>query len=105
MRTIKVSNKSTPWLTTEFKNLPGQEISLRMQLLKNSAIIMESYEQIRNKVNNLNKKLKREYFSKKVACNNGNLKGTWKAINLLLNKRSKTTKYCQPRSRWSGCSG
>ena len=52
---------------------------------------MESYKQIRNKVNNLNKKLKREYFSKKIASSKENLKDTWKAINLLFNKRSKTT--------------
>ena len=56
-----------------------------------STILMESYKQVRNSVNNLNKKLKKEYFSKKVAHNKGNLKETWKTINLLLNKRSKTT--------------
>ena len=50
---------------------------------------MSSYRQMRNKVNNLNKKLKRDYFSNKIAsCDN--LKDSWKAINLLLNKRSKT---------------
>ena len=52
---------------------------------------MESYKQLRNRVNNLNKKLKREYFSNIIGCNKGNLKDTWKAINLLLKKRSKTT--------------
>ena len=52
---------------------------------------MEFYKQVRNNVNNLNKKLKKEYFSKKITHNKGNLKETWKTINLLLNKRSKTT--------------
>ena len=56
-----------------------------------STILMESYKQVRNNVNNLNKKLKKEYFSKKIAHNKGYLKETWKTINSLLNKRSKTT--------------
>ena len=47
--------------------------------------------QLRNRVDNLNKKLKRECFSNTIACNEENLKDTWKAINLLLNKRPKTT--------------
>ena len=46
---------------------------------------------MRNRVNNLNKNLKQEYFSKKIALEKGNLKETWKTLNLLLNKRSKTT--------------
>ena len=39
----------------------------------------------------LNKSLKREYFSKKLAACKGDLKQSWKTINLLLNKISKTT--------------
>ena len=35
--------------------------------------------------------MKREYFSKKIALGKGNLTETWKTLNLLLNKRSKTT--------------
>ena len=35
--------------------------------------------------------MKREYFSNKIALEKGNLKETWKTLNLLLNKRSKTT--------------
>ena len=53
---------------------------------------MESYKHLRNKVNSLNKKLKREYFSNKLQENIGNLKETWKIVNSFLNKTSKTTK-------------
>ena len=52
---------------------------------------MDAYKQLRNKANILNKNLKREYFSKKLAACKGDLKQSWKTINLLLNKRSKTT--------------
>ena len=85
MQTMKVLNTSTPWLTTELKKLARTREKLK------SAAVIESYKQLRNRVNNLKKKLKRECFSNIIACNKGNLKDTWKAINLLLKKRSKTT--------------
>ena len=46
---------------------------------------------MRNKVNKIGKNLKRDYFTKKIAPYKGNLKEKWKTVNLLLNKRSKTT--------------
>ena len=64
-----------------------------MAVKNNSSILMASYRHIRNRVNNLNKNLKRDYFSNKIALEKGNLKETWKTLNLLLNKRSKMTKF------------
>ena len=52
---------------------------------------MSCYRQMRNKVNNLNKKLKKYYFSNKIASVTGNLKESWKTINQLLNRKSDTT--------------
>ena len=52
---------------------------------------MSSYRHLRNRVNNLNKQLKRDYFSNKIASYRGSLKDSWRSINQLLNKRSKTT--------------
>jgi len=46
---------------------------------------MRRYRQMRNKVNHLNKKLKKDYFSNKIASFTGNLKESWKKINQLLN--------------------
>ena len=43
------------------------------------------------KANKLNEKLKREYFTNKIASCEGDLKSTWKTINNVLNKKSKTT--------------
>ena len=92
MKTMKVSDRLTPWLTTEFKKLARTRDKFKAAAVKSkSTILLESYKQLRNNVNNLNKKLKKEYFSKKIAHNKGNFKETWKTINSLLN-RSKTTK-------------
>ena len=57
----------------------------------NSEIFMQAHRQMRNKVNKLNTESKRKYFSNKIASHKGDLKNTWKTINLVLNKTSKTT--------------
>ena len=46
---------------------------------------------MRCKANNLNSKMKRNYFSNKIQSCAGDTKETWKTINQLVNKRSKTT--------------
>ena len=43
------------------------------------------------KVNKVNIDLKRDYFTNKIASHEGEIKSTWKTINLVLNKKSKTT--------------
>ena len=52
---------------------------------------MEAYKKVRIKVNALNSKLKKQYFTDKIHSCEGNLKETWTAINMLINRRSKTT--------------
>ena len=39
----------------------------------------------------MNIELKREFFTNKIASQNGDLKSAWKTINMVLNKKSKTT--------------
>ena len=63
---FKVSDKHSPWLTKELKALARTSDKLKSLAIKNnSSILMASYRHVRNRVNNLNKSLKREYFSKK----------------------------------------
>ena len=52
---------------------------------------MESFKQIRNRLNNLNSQLKREYFSEKITQFQGEIKKTWKTINQVINTKSNTT--------------
>ena len=51
---------------------------------------MDAYRQARNRVNSLNIQLKRQYFSAKIFECKGNMKESWKTVNELLNKRSKS---------------
>ena len=53
--------------------------------------LIEAYEQLRNRINRKNTKLKKSYFTNKIALQKGNIKGAWKTINLVINGKSKTT--------------
>ena len=57
---------------------------------RKSTIKIESYKQIRNKMNLLNKLLKRSITLRRFPPITGNLKESWKMIKELLNKRSKS---------------
>ena len=52
---------------------------------------MDSYRQVRNKVNLLNIQLKTQYYTNKISACQGNMKESWKTINEILNKRSKSS--------------
>ena len=58
---------------------------------RKSAFLMDSYRQVRNKVNALNIQLKKQYYADKISACEGNMKNSWKTINELLNKRSKSS--------------
>ena len=52
---------------------------------------MDACRQTLNKVNTLSIKVKREFFTNTIASQNGDLKSAWKTINMVLNKKLKTT--------------
>ena len=55
-------------------------------------MLMEAHKNMRNQVNQLNRCLKREYFTKAIKKAEGNIKFyTWQVINKLIHRRSKTT--------------
>ena len=92
LRERRVSNKCTPWLTSDIKYMLRTRDKLKAPAIKaRSTILMEVYKRIRNKVNAVTTKLKKNYFSAKNQSCEGNLKETWATINKLINKRSKTT--------------
>ena len=55
-----------------------------------SRVLMDAYRQVCNRVNSLNIQLKRQCFSAKISECKGNMKESWKTVNKLLNKRSKS---------------
>ena len=88
---MRVSEKYCPWINQDLKVL--MRIRDRMKMVaqkRKSSIMMESYRQLRNKVNTMNVQLKKKYFSNKISACKGDVKGSWKTINELLNRRSKS---------------
>ena len=88
----RVSEKFSPWLTNDFKQLSATRDRLKKLAVRSkSKILMETYRQTRNKVNKLNTDLKCELFTNKIASQKGDVRNTWKTINTVVNKKSKPT--------------
>ena len=88
---MRVSEMYCPWIDKDLKSLMRTKGRLKTAALKSkSPIIMDSYRQIRNWVNFINNQLKKHHYSDKISSDKGNLKDSWKTINELLNKRSKS---------------
>ena len=85
---LRISEKFFPWINQDLKALMRSSDRMKMVALKRkSSVMMESYRQLRNKVNI---KLKKQYFSNKISAYKVNVKDSWKTINELLNRRSKS---------------
>ena len=57
----RVPDRYTPWLNADYFKLAKTRDKLKTRAVKsNSKLLMESYKQIRNRLNNLNTQLKRE---------------------------------------------
>ena len=91
MTVMRVSEKYSPWIDKDLKKLmQTRDKPKKAAAKRKSQFLMDSYRQVRNKVNVLNIQLKKQYYTNKISACQGNMKESWKAINELLNKRSKS---------------
>ena len=89
---MRVSEKYCPWIDKDLKALMQTRDKLKKAASKRkSQFLMDSYRQVRNKVNAMNSHLKKQYYTDKISSCQGNMKESWKTINELLNKRSKSS--------------
>ena len=94
LRKRKGKNTYSPWVTTDLvKKRRSRDILKKRALSLNSEILMHAYINLRNQVNRENERLKQQYFSNEIKRVEGDIKGTWKTVNKLLNKRSKQQKF------------
>ena len=92
IKSLRVSERYCPWINKGLRELMRDRDKLKKTAVKSgSPNLMSAYRQLRNKVNKMNVELKRQYFSDKILQFEGNMKDSWKTINQLLNKRSKST--------------
>ena len=89
---MRVSEKYCPWIDRGLRDLMRTRDKLKKSAVKSkSALLWDSYRHVRNKVNALNMQQKKEYYNNKTSACQGNMKESWKTINELLNKRSKSS--------------
>ena len=60
-------------------------------LKSKSGILLDAYRQAQNRVHSLNILLKRRHFFAKISECKGNMEESWKTINKVFNKRSKSS--------------
>ena len=79
-------------MANEIKHMSYHRDYLKKQSIKQrSTDYDKAYKRCKNKVNNLIKETKNEYFRNKLISNAKNSKESWQTINELLNKKPKTT--------------
>ena len=88
----KGKNTYSPWVTSELIRKRRARDVLKTRAVEMSfEVLMQAYRNLRNQIDRENDLLKREYFSRKIYENDGNIKETWNTINKLIDRRSKTT--------------
>ena len=71
---MQVSDKHCPGVNADLRALIESRDKLKLAACKNkSTLLMSSYRHLRNKVNSLNTKLKRQYFATRVYKFKGNM--------------------------------
>ena len=72
---MRSSDKYCLWVNADLKALIKSRDKLKLAACKSkSTLLISSYRQLRNKVNSLNTKLKRQYFSTRFSKFKGNMK-------------------------------
>ena len=90
MTSMRVSEKYCPWVDKDLKKLMQTRDKLKKVATKRkSPFLIDSYQQVRNKVNVLNTIRKKQSHAYKISACQGNMKESWKTTNGLRNKTSK----------------
>ena len=92
LRTRKVRSKRTPWLTNEIKKQMNHRDYLKQKATQTkSRHFYEAYKIARNKTNKMVEKAKSRHFQHTINNNSNDPKQSWKGVNLIRGKGSKTT--------------
>ena len=98
IKTIRVRGNNLLYVTAEVKSLMIQRDYLRGKANKTgSKYLRQAYQQSRNKVDYTLRKLKSDYYTKKIEENKDNLKNTWRVLKNVTNRSPKCTSIDQIR--------
>ena len=93
-RQRKVRNTFAPYIDKDLRHkMFLRDLYKKRFNKKKSHEDWKQFRQLKNAVNREKPKKKREYFSKTLNENRGDIKGTWKTLNMALGKKSKPSTY------------
>ena len=84
---IKIKGNNLPYITSEVRQMARQRDFLRKKAYQTgSKYLRQAFQHIKKKVTYKVRKLRSEYYLKKIKENEGDLKGTWKILKQVMNK-------------------
>ncbi len=82
----------SPWITFGLlKSIRRKDVLYKKSLRKPSDTNIAKYKQYRNKLNSLLRTAKRNYYSELLEDEKNNMRNTWKIINSIIRKKTKTS--------------
>ena len=91
MTVMRIPEKYYPRIDKDLKKLMQARDKLKKAAAKRKyQFLMDSNRKVRNKINVLNILPKKQYYTDEISACQGKMKESWRAINELLNKRSKS---------------
>ena len=89
VKTIRVRGNSLPYVTAEVKHMKRTRDKLRSKANKTGSVYLrQAFQQMRNKVNYTLRKLRSDYYTRKIEENKNNLRNTWKTLKSVMNETS-----------------
>ena len=86
---LKTKSLTKPYITNEIKALIAEKNKLQRKYAKRPITYGEAYRTLRNRVTQMIRVAKGNYFKKKLEDHSNNLKKYWGVINDILNRKNK----------------
>ena len=91
---IKIKGNNLPYITAEVRQMARQRDYLRKKANKTgSKYLRQAFQQIKYKITYKVRKLRSQYYSKKIAENQGDIKATWKVLKEVMKTEPKQSYF------------
>ena len=95
----RVKNERSPWITNELlREIHKRDFLKQKAASANDPLIWKQFKDARNKASNSVKKAKRKHFSANLKSNKSDSCKTWRLINELQSRQSKSNKVSQVKT-------
>ena len=89
---IKLKGNNLPYITLEMRRLIRTREHLKKKAIQSgSKYLHQAFQQIRNNVTYGIRKLRSDYYSKKIKESSGDIRSTWKILKEITNNANKST--------------